>query len=45
MYPSSAHKFGTIGMKLGIDTPWDPGGDMGYVRLRFVASVPNGSMG
>ena len=29
MYPSSAHSFGPIGMKLGMDTPWDPGSDMG----------------
>ena len=31
MYPSSAHSFGPIGMKLGMDTPWDPGSDMGQV--------------
>ena len=37
MYPSSAHSFGTIGMKLGMDTPWEPGSDMGKVRLRFSA--------
>ena len=24
-------------MKLGMDTPWDPGSDMGYIRLRFAA--------
>ena len=29
MSPSSAHSFGPIGMKLGMDTPWDPGRDMG----------------
>ena len=29
MYPSSAHSFGPISMKLGMDTPWDPGSDMG----------------
>ena len=29
MYPSIAHSFGPIGMKLGMDTPWDPGNDMG----------------
>ena len=38
-YPSSAHDFGLIGMKLGMDTLWDPGGDMRYVRLRFAASA------
>ena len=31
MYPSSNHIFSPIGMKLGMDTPWDPGGDMGFV--------------
>ena len=25
MYPSSAHSFGPIGMKLGMDIPWDAG--------------------
>ena len=25
MYPSSAHSFGPMGMKLGMDNPWDPG--------------------
>ena len=29
LYPSSAHSFSPIGMKLGMDTPWDPAGDMG----------------
>ena len=38
MYPSSAHSFGPIGMKLGIDTPWDPGSGMGQERLHFSAS-------
>ena len=31
MYPFSAHSFGPIGMKLGMDTPWDPGSVMGLV--------------
>ena len=35
MYPSSAYSFSPIGMKLGMDSPWDPAGDMGYIRLRF----------
>ena len=34
MYPFSAHSFGPISMKLGMDT-WNPTSDMGYVRLRF----------
>ena len=25
MYPSSAHSFGSTGMNLGMDNPWDPG--------------------
>ena len=29
MYPSSAHSFGPIGMKLGMDIPWDPGSVIG----------------
>ena len=29
LYPSSTHSFSPIGMKLGMDTPWDPAGDMG----------------
>ena len=29
VHPSSAHSFSPIGMKLGMDTPWDPGSDMG----------------
>ena len=29
LYPSSAQSFSPIGMKLGMDTPWDPAGDMG----------------
>ena len=29
MYPSSVHSFGPIGMKLGMDTPWDPESDVG----------------
>ena len=29
VYPFSAHCFSPIGMKLGMDTPWDPGGVMG----------------
>ena len=29
MYPSSAHSFEPIGMKLDMDTSWDPGSDMG----------------
>ena len=29
VYPSSTHSFGPTGMKLGMETPWDPGGDMG----------------
>ena len=29
MYPSCAHSFGPIGMKLGMDTPWDPGSVIG----------------
>ena len=32
MYPSSAHSFSPIGMKLGTDTPWDPAGDMGNIK-------------
>ena len=28
LYPSSAHSFSLIGMKLGMDTPWDLAGDM-----------------
>ena len=28
VYPSSAHSFASIGMKLGMDTPWDPRADM-----------------
>ena len=28
MYPCSAHSFGPIGMKLGMDTPCDPGSDI-----------------
>ena len=28
LYPSSAHSFGPIGVKFGMDTPWDPGSDM-----------------
>ena len=31
LYPSSAHSFDPIGMKLGMDTPWDPGSVMGQV--------------
>ena len=31
MYPSSAHSFGPIGMKLGMDIPWDPGSVIGWV--------------
>ena len=31
MYPSSADSFGPIGMKLGMDTPWDPGSVIGQV--------------
>ena len=29
------HRFGPIGINLGMDTPWDHGSDMGWVRLRF----------
>ena len=29
VYPSSAYIFSIISMKLGMDTPWDPAGDMG----------------
>ena len=29
LYPSSAHSFDPIVIKLGMDTPWDPGSDMG----------------
>ena len=35
LYPSSAHNFSQIGRKLGMVTPWDPAGDMGYVRLCY----------
>ena len=31
MYPSSAHSFGPISMKLGMDIPWDPGSVIGQV--------------
>ena len=31
MYPSSAHSFDPIGMKLGMDTPWDTGSDVGLI--------------
>ena len=27
--PSPDHSFGPISMKLGMDTPWDPGSDLG----------------
>ena len=37
MYASSANSFGPIGMKLGMDTPRDPGNDMGQVRFSFAA--------
>ena len=29
LYPSSAHSFDPIVMKLGMDTPWDPESVMG----------------
>ena len=29
MYSSNAHRFGPIGMKIGMYTPWDPESDMG----------------
>ena len=35
--PSPDHSFDSIGMKLGMDTPWDPGKDLGKIRLRFAA--------
>ena len=37
VYPSSAHS--QIRMKLGMDTPWDIGSDIGYVRLRLAAQA------
>ena len=32
---SRANSFEPIGMKLCMDTPWDPGSDIGYVSLHF----------
>ena len=39
VYPSSANSFEPIGIKLGIDIPWDLGSDMGQIRLRFAISA------
>ena len=36
MYHSNTHSFGTISIKLGMDTPWDSGSDMGKIRSLFV---------
>ena len=42
-YPSSAHSFSPISMKLGMDTPWDPAGDMVRFAVRALRYALYGS--